>query len=219
MIIAGAGEKEKNLCAMDAVKRLMDTGMGLLINTPGLPPEKANNLPAGYSENGGIFCQANCWAIMAEALLGRGDLAWQYYKQLIPNEVIKRIGIEAYKGEAYAYSSTMLGPDNEQFGQACVSQVTGTAAWMDVVSTQYILGIRPTLQGLLIDPSIPSAWEGYTVTRRWRGTELTIKVKNPGHIQHGVAEMKLNGESVSGKLVRPEMLNGMKNAAITVVMG
>ena len=219
MIIAGAGEKEKNLCAMDAVKRLMDTGMGLLINTPGLPPEKANNLPAGYSENGGIFCQANCWAIMAEALLGRGDLAWQYYKQLIPNEVIKRIGIEAYKGEAYAYSSTMLGPDNEQFGQACVSQVTGTAAWMDVVSTQYILGIRPTLQGLLIDPSIPSVWEGYTVTRRWRGTELTIKVKNPGHIQHGVAEMKLNGESVSGKLVRPEMLNGMKNAAITVVMG
>lgn len=83
---------------MDSVKEHMDTGMGLLINTPGLPAEKANNLPAGYSENGGIFCQANCWAIIAEALLGRGDHAWKYYKQLIPHEVIKRIGVENYKG-------------------------------------------------------------------------------------------------------------------------
>lgn len=114
---------------------------------------------------------------MAEALLGRGDIAWKYYRQILPDAVIKKIGVENYKNEAYAYSSTMLGPENKQFGQACVSQVTGTAAWMDVVSTQYLLGVRPTLKGLLIDPSIPSDWNGFKVTRMYRGSVLNIEVQ------------------------------------------
>ena len=165
MVIAGAC-KERQQQAMDSASRELDTGMGLLLNTPGYPgwPSKeaamVNGLPAGYSENGGVFCQANCWAIMAEALLGRGDMAWKYYKQILPHSVIQKIGVERYHSEAYAYCSTMLGKDNEKFGRGCVSQVTGTAAWMDVVSTQYLLGVRPTLKGLLIDPAIPAQWDG-----------------------------------------------------------
>lgn len=219
MVIAGCGERENDLRAMDSVKEHMDTGMGLLINTPGLPADKANNLPAGYSENGGIFCQANCWAIIAEALLGRGENAWKYYKHLIPHEVIKRIGVDAYRGEAYAYSSTMLGPDNKQFGQSCVSQVTGTAAWMDVAVTQYILGVRPTVKGLFIDPSIPAEWKGYTVKRVYRGCELTIEVRNPDGVQHGVKSVTLDGEKICGNIIIPEMLTGKSRAAVTVKMG
>ncbi len=225
MILSGTGEKEKNIQAMDSVKKLMDTGMGLLINTPGIPADtgsgnhKVNGLPAGYSENGGIFCQANCWAIIAEGLLGRGDNAWKYYKQLVPNEVIKKIGIDAYRGEAYAYSSTMLGPENEQFGQACVSQVTGTAAWMDVAVTQYLLGIRPTVKGLVIDPTIPSDWTGYTISRRYRGCMLNIEVKNPEGVEHGVARMCIDGEEISGNMIRPEMVSDRTVANVTVIMG
>lgn len=219
MIIAGSGEKEKNSKAMDAVKEQMNTGMGLLINTPGLPADKANNLPAGYSENGGIFCQANCWAIMAEAILGRGDQAWQYYKQLIPHEVIKRIGVEAYKGEPYAYSSTLLGPDNENFGQACVSQVTGTAAWMDVVATQYILGVRPTLGGLLIDPSIPSDWEAYTVQRIYRGCSIDIQVRNPNNVCHGIKSIFIDGERIETNLITSKMLEGKDKIQVVIEMG
>jgi len=219
MIISGTGTKENNIKAMDSVKEKMDTGMGLLINTPSLPAEKSNSLPAGYSENGGIFCQANCWAIIAEALLGRGNNAWKYYKQLIPHVVIKKIGVEKYRGEAYAYSSTMLGPDNESFGQACVSQVTGTAAWMDVASTQYILGVRPTLKGLVIDPSIPSEWDGFTVTRKYRGCDLKITVSNPDHIEHGVMELFLDGQKIEGNRITEDMLEGKDSASVTVVMG
>ncbi|MCD8067522.1 MAG: hypothetical protein LUE87_01255 [Lachnospiraceae bacterium] len=225
MIISGSGDREKNIQAMDSVKERLDTGMGLLINAPGFPTEpgaadhKANGLPAGYSENGGIFCQANCRAIIAEALLGRGDLAWKYYKQLIPNEVIKKIGIEAYQGEAYAYSSTMLGPENEQFGQACVSQVTGTAAWMDVAATQYLLGIRPTAGGLMIDPSIPSDWKEYRVSRRYRGCVLEIHVSNPEGVQHGVKRICVDGEEIQGCLILPELLSGKESAAVEVMMG
>ena len=219
MVISGCGTPEQNKLAMDSVKEHLDTGMGLQINAPSLPAEKANNLPAGYSENGGVFCQANCWAIMAEALLGRGDRAWSYYTQLIPHNIIQRIGLDAYKGEAYAYSSTLLGPANAQFGQACVSQVTGTAAWMDVVATQYLLGIRPTLAGLLIDPTIPSTWKGYTITRTYRGCRLTIRVKNPNGVEHGVRSITLNGAPIHGTVIAPQALLGLAEAELLVTLG
>ena len=227
MVIAGAC-KDKQMQAMDSAARELDTGMGLLLNTPGYPgwPSKeaamVNGLPAGYSENGGVFCQANCWAIMAEALLGRGDLAWKYYKQILPHSVIQKIGVERYHTEAYAWCSTMLGKDNEKFGWGCVSQVTGTAAWMDVVSTQYLLGIRPTLKGLLIDPSIPSEWDGYTVERLYRGHRLTIRVENPEHVQHGVKSITVNGKPIdltSGAFLTKELISGSQAANIQAVMG
>lgn len=228
MVICGAGKKEQQLLAMDSAKAELDTGLGLLLNAPGFPgwPDKrasmVNGLPAGYSENGGVFCQANCWAIMAEALLGRGDAAWDYYKQILPHSVIKKIGVERYHSEAYAYCSTMLGKANEKFGWGVVSQVTGTAAWMDVVATQYLLGVRPTLKGLLIDPSIPSAWDHYTVDRLYRGCRLTIHVENPEHIQHGVKELTVNGNSLdltNGAYITQDILSGSDTAQIKVIMG
>ena len=228
MVIANACGKEKQIKAMDSAKEHLGTDFGLLINAPGFPlnddilHHKVNGLPAGYSENAGVFCQANCWAIMAEALLGRGDIAWKYYKQIMPNEVIKKIGIEKYRGEAYAYSSTMLGNENEKFGQACVSQVTGTAAWMDVVATQYLLGIRPVAKGLVIDPCIPSDWKGFTVKRVFRGCELDIQVENKNGIQKGVKELYFNGNLVditNGAILTPETLSTAVKAKVKVVMG
>ena len=228
MVICGAGKKEQHIHAMDSAKAQLDTGIGLLLNTPGFPgwpsqeAEMANGLPAGYSENGGIFLQANCWAIIAEALLGRGDQAWQYYKQVMPQNVIQKLGVERYKSEAYAYCSTMLGIANEKCGWGCVSQVTGTAAWMDVAATQYILGIRPTLKGLLIDPSIPANWEQYAVERYYRGCKLSIQVENPDHVQHGVKAVTVNGKSVdleNGAYITEDILSGCHEARVCVRMG
>jgi len=221
-VIAGCGDRAKDITAMNSVKEYLDTGLGLLINKPGLPDSMVNGLPKGYSENGGVFCQANCWAIIAEALLGRGNVAWKYYKQIMPDEVIKKIGIENYKNEAYAYSSTMLGPENKQFGQACVSQVTGTAAWMDVAATQYLLGIRPEIKGLLISPSIPSDWKGFKVKRKYRGHSLTIVVNNPHGKEHGVKAICVNGEEVDvscGAYITEDVLGDKDEIFVDVLMG
>lgn len=228
MVISGAGKREQQIHAMDSAKAELDTGLGLLLNAPGFPgwPDKrsamVNGLPAGYSENGGVFCQANCWAIMAEALLGRGDAAWNYYKQILPHSVIKKIGVERYHSEAYAYCSTMLGKANEKFGWGVVSQVTGTAAWMDVVATQYLLGIRPTLKGLLIDPSIPSTWDHYTVDRTYHRCRLAIRVENPDHVQHGIKELTVNGKTLdltNGAYITEDILSNLDTAQVKVVMG
>ncbi|MBR0510082.1 MAG: hypothetical protein IJJ85_08185 [Clostridia bacterium] len=227
MVIANAC-KNRQIEAMDSAARELDTGMGLLLNAPGYPgwPSKdaamVNGLPAGYSENGGVFCQANCWAIIAEALLGRGDRAWKYYKQLMPDTVIRKVGLERYHAESYAYCSTLLGKDNEKFGWGCVSQVTGTAAWMDVAATQYLLGIRPTVKGLLIDPSIPAEWDGFTAERTYRGKRLHIRVENPEHVMHGVKEIRINGKKMDREtrpLLPESILNGLSEASVLVTMG
>ncbi len=224
-VIANADKRQRMVQAMDSAKKYLDTGLGLLINTPGYPLEdnflthKVNGLPAGYSENAGVFCQANCWAIMAEALLGRADNAWKYYKQLIPHEVIKKIGLEKYRSEAYAYCSTLLGNENEKFGWGCVSQVTGTAAWMDVVATQYLLGVRPTVKGLVIDPCVPADWDKFTVKRIYRGCELLIEVINPESREHGVKEVTFNGKKIYGNVITTDILSNCKKATVKVVMG
>lgn len=228
MVIADAAPREKLIHAMDHSEAELDTGLGLLLNAPGYPgwpskeSEKVNGLPAGYSENGGVFCQANCWAIMAEALLGRGNIAWKLYQDLLPHNIIRKVGVDHYHAEAYAYCSTLLGKDNEKFGRGCVSQVTGTAAWMDVVATQYLLGIRPTLKGLLIDPSIPSEWESFSVDRTFRGCALSISVENPEHVQHGIASMTIDGtalEITKGAYLTETVLGDRKTATVKVIMG
>ena len=130
--------------------------------------------------------------------------------------------MDRYHAEAYAYCSTMLGKDNEKFGWGCVSQVTGTAAWMDVVATQYLLGIRPTLKGVLIDPSIPADWDGFTVERTYRGCRLTIRVENPNHVQHGIKEIRVDSEKIdlkNGPLLTERILNGRSKACVQVTMG
>ncbi|MBQ5987368.1 MAG: hypothetical protein IJL59_08875, partial [Clostridia bacterium] len=120
------------------------------------------------------------------------------------------------------YCSTLLGKDNEKIGWGCVSQVTGTAAWMDVVATQYLLGIRPTLKGLLIDPSIPAEWDGFTVERTYRGCRLTIEVENPDHVQHGVKKLSIDGAPLAlsaGSVLTDEILGKRSSAAVKVIMG
>lgn len=228
MVIAGAGDRAQHIHAMDRAESELGTGLGLLLNAPGFPgwPDKrsamVNGLPAGYSENGGVFLQANCWAIMAEGLLGRGDKAWDLYKQVMPHSIIQKLGVDRYRAEAYAYCSTLLGKANEKFGWGCVSQVTGTAAWMDVVATQYLLGVRPTLKGLLINPTIPSDWDSYTVERIYRGHKLTIKVENPTHVQHGVKELTVNGQHLdltNGTYITEDILGGCAEAQVNVLMG
>ena len=227
-VIAGLKDREKLIKGMDSAKKYLDTGIGLQINAPAFPDwieskdGSVNGLPPGYSENAGVFCQANCWAIMAEALLGRADNAWKYYRELIPHEVIKKIGVEAYHAEPYAYASTLLGKDNQRHGWATVSQVTGTAAWMDVVSTQYLLGIRPVIDGLLIDPCIPSDWKGFSVIRKFRGCELHITVENPNDVQKGIKSLFFNGNPIeisAQAIINDEIIKDCKRANVKVVMG
>jgi cellobiose phosphorylase len=212
--------------AMDSVKKHLDTELGIKKLWPSIVkfPTAADPLShynKGCGENGAIFCHANTWAIIAECLLGRGDRAWKYYHQLIPKVAMGRAGAWRYKAEPYVYASNLFGPDSDKFGLANVSWLTGTAAWMYVAATQYILGIRPTWEGLIIDPCIPTAWKKVCVSRVFRGCRVEITILNPEGVSHGIKALTVDGCPLdfSGPPLLPALLmSGRESVEVTAEM-
>lgn len=227
-VLSDIGNKEQREKGMRSVAKYLKTEAGLKILFPSFSSWKSadDDAKTGYGpgcgENGAIFCHANSWAVMAEAMLGNAENAWKYFTQLIPFNAMSRLGIDSYRAEPYAWVSNIVGPDNPQYGWGNVEQITGTAPWMDVVATQYLLGIRPTLAGILIDPCIPAEWPGFTVKRRYRGCLIHITVSNPDAVSKGVRQMTLDGAEMffdDKAIINPILLLDKENVELQVVMG
>jgi cellobiose phosphorylase len=155
-----------------------------------------STFPPGAKENGGIFCHANPWAIIAAAMLGWNDQAYAYYRQILP---LARQDADRFKVEPYVYCQNICGPAHPQFGMGRNAWLTGTASWTYVAATQWLLGIRPTYTGLRIAPAIPSGWPGFTASRLFRGTryEITVHRDGPGN----TVTLTVDGEPIDGDVV------------------
>ena len=203
--MAGIGLEEGMVQkALDSVKERLDCEHGIVLNNPAFTRYfveygEISSYPAGYKENAGIFCHNNPWVIIGETVLGRGDYAWDYYRKICPSYTEENSAL--HKVEPYVYSQMIAGKDAAKPGEAKNSWLTGTAAWNWYAITQYILGIKPAYNGLQIDPCICSEWKEYTVTRRFRGAEYEITIKNPDGVCKGIREMLLDGQPVEGNIV------------------
>jgi cellobiose phosphorylase len=173
-----------------------------------------SSYPAGYKENAGIFCHNNPWIIISEAILGRGDYAWEYFRKICPSYT-EEIS-DLHKVEPYVYSQMIAGKDSFKPGEAKNSWLTGTAAWNYYAITQFILGIKPTYDGLEIDPCIPADWQGFDITRKFRGATYNIEIKNTG-VKKGVKSIMVNGQAVEGNII-PLQAAGSVNT-VEVIMG
>ncbi len=203
-VISGFVSPDRARRALDAVYRRLNTCYGIKLSTPGYDGyDQAKGgittYPPGAKENGGIFLHANTWAIIAETIVGNGDRAFEYYQQI--NPVTKNDVIEQSECEPYVYPGNILGDEHPQFGLARNSWLTGTASWAYQAATQYILGVRPTYDGLLLDPCIPREWDGFKVTREFRKTVYQIEVKNPDHVCKGVRSVVVDGTEIEGAIV------------------
>ncbi|HOF88912.1 MAG TPA: hypothetical protein PLZ36_12550 [Armatimonadota bacterium] len=204
-VISGVGDGGRGEMAMDAAGRMLDSPYGLALLAPaytGIPEPTDPPLGSspGTNENGSIFCHANTWAIIAECLLGRADRAFKYYRQLIPQVVSETAGADLYGREPYVYVSSIVGPVNELFGAGGISWLTGTASWMYVAATQYLLGIRPTLDGLSVRPCLPASLPLVRVRRRFRGCQYDITIENSGSGRHA---LELDGGAIAGTTLPP----------------
>jgi cellobiose phosphorylase len=167
--------------ALDSVKELLDSEHGMVLNYPAytryhIELGEQSSYPMGYKENGGIFCHNNPWVIIGETLCGRGNDAWEHYTKIAPSWIRDQ---RLHRTEPYVYAQCLAGKESVKPGEAKNSWLTGTAAWNWLTITQHILGIQPTYNGLLINPCIPSTLKEYTVVRKFREAEYTIKVLNP----------------------------------------
>ena len=172
--------------ALDSAAKLLDSEHGMVLNYPAyttyhIELGEQSTYPAGYKENGGIFCHNNPWVIIAQTEAGRGNDAWTLYKKIAPAWIKDQ---DLHKVEPYVYCQMVAGKEAAKPGEGKNSWLTGTAAWNWLVISQHILGIQPTYEGLRINPCIPADLKEYTVTRKWRDAEYRITVQNPNGKQH-----------------------------------
>lgn len=201
-VIAGITSQERGEQSMDAVHRLLGSEYGSHLNWPAFTKVDdtvgfVTRVYPGIKENAAIFSHPNAWPIIAEATLGRGDRAVELYDSILPYN--QNDNIEVRGAEPYAYAQFIYGKDHEWFGKAQNPWLTGTAGWMYTAATKHILGIRPSMDGLLIDPCIPADWDEFEVRREWRGAVYNIRVLNPSHVSRGVASV--NGVPATSALV------------------
>ena len=193
--------------ALASVKERLATPHGVMLLQPAFTTYhvelgEISSYPPGYKENASVFCHTNPWVMIASAMTGDGDAAFDYYRRINPS-ARESLG-EVHRCEPYVYAQMIAGKDAPTHGEAKNSWLTGTAAWNFVAITQWILGIRPELDGLRIDPVIPSDWPGYTATRRFRGATYEITVRRAGALDPGIAEgagTRVNGDQIAGTLL------------------
>lgn len=190
--------------ALNSVQERLETPYGIVLNNPPYSKYYLNlgeisTYPPGYKENAGIFCHNNPWIMMAETVIGRGDRAFELYKKIAP-AYLEDIS-EIHRMEPYVYSQMIAGKDAVRHGEAKNSWLTGTAAWNYVAISQAILGIQADFDGLKVNPCIPQDWDGFTVTRQYRGNTYVIQVKNPNHVCSGVASLTVDGKQVEGNVI------------------
>jgi cellobiose phosphorylase len=205
-VLGGVSDEKRSQQCLESVNKYLNTKYGIVTMYPSYvqhDPTKGGitTYPPGAKENGGIFCHTNPWVMIAEVMMGNGNRAFEYYKQLIP--AVHNDEADRFEVEPYVYPQNILGKEHPQFGIGRNSWLSGTAAWNMVASCQYILGIRPGYDCLIIDPCIPSEWDGFRATRIFRGAEYRIEVKNDTHVCRGVKKITLNGKEVDRIPVQP----------------
>lgn len=220
-VLAGIGVKE-GLAekALNSVKERLDTKYGVMLLQPAYKDYHLNlgevsSYPPGYKENAGIFCHNNPWVSIAETVIGRGDRAFEIYKKTCP-AYVEDIS-EIHRTEPYVYSQMVAGADAPRHGEAKNSWLTGTAAWTFVNVSQYIIGIRPEFDGLVVDPCIPSDMPGFKATRIFREATYNITVENPNGAQKGVAKLVVDGQEMSGNII--PFVDGKKEYNVTITLG
>ena len=196
-VIGGAATKEQAESCMDAVDEHLYTPYGLMLNAPSFTVPDADvgfvtRVYPGLKENGAIFSHPNPWAWVAEAMLGRGTRAMKFYNALLPQRQNDRMEIR--QAEPYSYCQFIAGREHSAFGRAHHPFMTGSAGWSYYAATRYLLGIRPRMDELIVDPCIPKEWKGFTATRKWRNATYEIIVNNPNGVEKGVICVTVDGE-------------------------
>lgn len=191
--------------ALDSVKERMECEHGIVLNNPAyttyhVEMGELSSYPEGYKENAGIFCHNNPWVIIGETVAGRGDDAWSHYTKILPSYVEEKHQT-LHKVEPYVNCQMVAGKDAARPGEGKNSWLTGTAAWMWYTVSEFILGIKPSYDGLTIDPCLPTSAKEYEVCRKFRGAEYIIKVKNPKGVNKGVRSLFLDGQRMEGNTV------------------
>lgn len=219
-ILSGHTSKERAEKIMNVVKNRLCTDYGLMICDPPVEKTDPNVIRArvfnkGMKENASIFNHTQSWAVIAETILGKGNLAYDYYRKFLPSAYNDKAEIRQI--EPYVYSQFTHSKYSPRYGASRLPWLTGTASWAYYAASQYILGIRPDYYGLIIDPCIPSHWNEIKITRIFRNKNFNITIKNDDGVQKGVKSISINGKEILSNHIPLNMMEEENN--VVVIMG
>jgi cellobiose phosphorylase len=216
-VISGFADDERAKIALDSVYKRLNTPYGVRIMDPSyvnhaFPGALALLFNPSTKENGGIFQHPQGWIILAEALIGRGSRAYEYYLESCPaaqNNIadIRRV-------EPYVYCQFTESVDSPNEGRSHVHWLTGTASTVMVACVEGILGLRPDPNGLRLAPAIPPEWKEFTMTKIFRGKKLDITVKNPEGKEGGIPKVSLNGDILAENYIPAALLKDVNEIEV-----
>ena len=218
-VISGLATKEQAEKALDSVQKQLNTEYGAVLMDPpyhshAFEGALAVIYNAGVKENSGIFSQSQGWIILAEALSGHGNAAFQYFMENAPSAQNDKAEIR--KLEPYCYGQFTEGKASPHFGRSHVHWLTGTASTVMVGCVEGILGMRPDFGGLRIAPSVPSDWKNFSIEKTFRGKKLKITVENPNEKESGFSEFYVNGEKFSDNYIPESKLTAVTEVRLVM---
>lgn len=219
-IISGFASDEQADKAMESVHSILNTPYGAKLLEP---PYKEHYFDgalmhifnADTKENGGIFSQSQGWLILAEALRGHGGRAFEYFLESSPASMNDKAEIRVM--EPYVHGQFTESKASPYEGRSHVHWLTGTASTVMVGCVEGICGMRPDADGLKIDPAIPAEWNGFKIEKNFRGKKLNIAIDNSAHVESGVKELILNGNTLEGNYISADKLAEVNE--IKVILG
>lgn len=212
-VISDITDDERKRIAMKSVQKYLLRDYGALLlypeyKTPHTEIGYITRYAPGLRENGGVYTHAGTWAVWAFALMGDNENAYKAYAGICPPN--RCADIDKYMSEPYVLPGNSDGPNSPYFGRGSWSWYSGSAQWLHRVAVQYVLGVRPTRDGLLVSPCIPKQWDGYKYVRKFRNAEYTIEVKRTG-----VSKMVVDGKQIDGNVV-PDFREGKHSVEVQI---
>ena len=193
---------------LDKIDKYLDTPYGPALFLPSYTffnpgIGRVTAFAEGTKENAAVFSHACAFKIVSDCYIKRGDKAYETYRKLLPMNSVKQDHAR-YKVEPYVWAEYVIGPGSKyRFGEGAFTWNTGTAPWMFIAATEWMLGARRELKGLLIDPCIPRHWKKCSIRRPFRGAVYDINIKNPKGVQSGVKKITVDGKIYKSNLIKP----------------
>ncbi len=205
--IGGTGSPERVASALDSAARKLDSRFGpLLLHPPFLEYDpqvgRLSVLRPGCGENGTVYVHAAVFNFLANLIARRPDRALGILRRIAP--MMEQHDPEVTHAAPYAYVNSYVGPccpGHE--GRTLANWYTSSASWTLLSITDRLLGVRPTYEGLLIDPCLPAEWERASLRRAWRGAEYEVVITKPKGLTEGPVTLAIDGSAQPGNLVPP----------------
>jgi cellobiose phosphorylase len=219
-ILGGVAEGKRLEEVLKSTDKYLDGKHGLALFYPAYSqwdPKlgRISMFSEGTKENAAVFCHAATFMIVAYALVGRGNRAYDSMRKIMPNA---QKDYDLYKTEPYVYAEYLVGPEHPYlYGEGAFTWITGTAGWNFMAGTEWVLGARRDFDGLRVDPCIPSHWKKCSIKRPFRNATYEIDIENPKGKEHGVKEVYVDGRKISGNLIEPH--GDGKTHKVRVILG